>query len=534
MNGANLLVETLQRAGVTTIFSLSGNQIMPVYDACLDAGIRIVHTRHENAAVYMADAWAQVTGEIGVALVTAAPGFANALSALYSAKTDEVPLLLLSGDSPVGADGSGAFQELDQVAMSAPITKMSVRPVSTLALARDVAEAIKLARSGRPGPVHVALAADVLLAETGSELLPEASAMEPESVELDPGQMLAISEALKGAERPLILTGPLLNPGRAKALFARLERATGAPVLCLESPRGLRDPALGAFAEVLAEADLIVSLGKVIDFTLGFARPPSVAATARFVVVDTDPAALARADRLAAGRPLLTVEADPRWMAEMLAAAGPAEPRPQWCEAVSAAVGYRGNDSTAEGVHPRALCAVVQKVLDGADDAILCIDGGEFGQWSQALLNAPQRIINGVSGAIGGGICHAIAAKLARPEATVIVLMGDGTAGFHLAEFETAAREGANIVAIVGNDARWNAEHQIQLRDYGEDRAHSCEILPEARYDSAAVALGCHGARVVVEADFEPALHAALASGKPACLDVAIASLAAPTFRRKG
>jgi len=126
----------------------------------------------------------------------------------------------------------------------------------------------------------------------------------------------------------------------------------------------------------------------------------------------------------------------------------------------------------------------------------------------QSGTKAKTRLINGLSGAIGGILCYAIAAKIARPDATVIAGMGDGTVGFHLGELETAARENANIVALVCNDALWNAEHQIQIRDYGEDRTYGCGILPDARYDLVAEALGCHGSHVTDEAEIDAALSA--------------------------
>ena len=157
MRGADLVARSLAEAGVRTIFTLSGNQIMPIFDACIDVDIRLVHTRHEAAAVYMADAWAQITGEVGVALITAAPGFANGLSPLFSARLAESPVVLLSGDSQVSQDGLGAFQELSQVEIAAPLTKAAFRSSSTMGLGHDIAKAIRIACSGRPGPVHLAL-----------------------------------------------------------------------------------------------------------------------------------------------------------------------------------------------------------------------------------------------------------------------------------------------------------------------------------------------------------------------------------------
>ena len=169
-------------------------------------------------------------------------------------------------------------------------------------------------------------------------------------------------------------------------------------------------------------------------------------------------------------------------------------------------------------------------MLDTVAEPILVCDGGEFGQWAQALCTAPVRIVNGLSGAIGGGLCHALAAKLARPRATVVAMMGDGTAGFHFAELDTAVREGAAFVNVIGNDFRWNAEHQIQLREYGPDRLIGCDLAPSARYDLAAAGLGCHGEHVTDPTGLDAALSRALASGRPACLNVEIDGVAAPVF----
>lgn len=528
MNGATLLAQTLSRAGVKTVFSLSGNQIMPVYDAAIDADLRIIHTRHEGGAVYMADGFAQVTGGLGVALVTAAPGFANAISALYSARMNESPVLFLSGDSPVSEDGNAPFQELDQCAMTREVVKFAGRPDTPEALGQMLRHAIGVALSGRPGPVHIALPFDVLNATVSAGAVPEITQIPPAPFT----QAAEIADALAQAQRPVILVGPHLNEGRGQGRAAALREACAAPVVCLESPRGLRDPALGAFAEVLREADLIIGIGKVPDFTMGFARPPAVSADAKLIFLDPEEPAITRARNLSGDRALLIAQADTQAAADAIITAAKPASRPDWLAKTDAATGYRTDPSTAPGVHPRALCAAIQRVLDAAEEPILVCDGGEFGQWCQALLHAPMRLTNGLSGAIGGCLGYAIAAKTARPNATVVVVMGDGTVGFYLAEFETAAREGIEITAVIGNDDVWNAEHQIQIRDYGPDRTMGCTLSPGLRYDRTAETLGCFGAHIADEADIEPALKAALDSGKPACLNVAIASLAAPVFKR--
>ena len=306
----------------------------------------------------------------------------------------------------------------------------------------------------------------------------------------------------------------------------------------MESPRGLHDPSLGDFAEMLARADVIVSLGKSIDFTLGFARPPAVDTACRLYVVDPEQPALDRAGVALGERLALAIHADADVGAEALIAAarGATADRSAWRAAVAEAVAFRGDRPTAvpSGRMPSwMLCQAVQNVLDGAEEPVLVSDGGEFGQWAQAEIASPTRIINGPAGAIGGGLCHAIAAKLARPQATVIAMMGDGTVGFHLSEFDTALRYGIPIVAVIGNDARWNAEHVIQMRDYGADRLIGCDLRP-TRYDLAAAGLGCHGEHVVDPEGLKPALERALASGLPACVNVEIAGVPAPTYSRSG
>lgn len=528
MRGADLLVQTLARAGVTTIYTLSGNQIMPVFDACLDVGIRLIHTRHEGAAVFMAEAHAQLTGQLGVALVTAAPGFGNALGPLYMAAQGENPVLLLSGDSPVGQDGQGAFQEMDQVAVTRALTKFASRPVDAGQLARDTAQAIRVALSGRPGPVHLALPFDVLNQEVGDVAVAGAEALTREQAPPADADVQRIIDAIAGAARPVVITGPGLNRTRHAAITDALADALDAPVLTMESPRGLNDPSLGSFASLMQQADVVLSLGKKIDFTTGFGK----SLAGRALMVDSDLPVLTQANAALGERLSLSLQADVVDTAQALIEAGRGgDKRATWREQMASAVAARASEPAAGGtgpMRPAVLCQAVQRLIDGADNPILVIDGGEFGQWAQACLSAPRRIINGPSGAIGGCLCYAIAAKIAEPDATVIVVMGDGTVGFHFAEFETAHRYGANITAVIGHDAKWNAEYQIQLREYGENRLLECE-LDETRYDQAAAGLGCHGAYVTDPSRLDDELRRAKDSGLPACVAVRIEGVPAPS-----
>jgi acetolactate synthase-1/2/3 large subunit len=541
IRGADIVARTLDAAGLTTVFTLSGNHIMMLFDAALDTRVRLIHVRHEAAAVHMADAWGRLTGQCGVALVSGGPGFTNAAAALYTAKAAESPLVLLAGHPPLKEVGRGAFQELGQAEMAAPVAKASWVAGSAATLGADLAEAVRIAMSGRRGPVHLSLPSDLLeeKVEDRPALRPGPDALMPREQPLADGAAVSALAALAEAERPLILAGPQLCHAGDLSLLAGLEAATGAPAVPMESPRGLNDARLGAFAEVLRRADLILLLGKALDFTLRFGNAPAVDPACRFIVIDPDDALVRRAAE-AKGRLLVVgAVADAGPAARMLIdrAGRPQQRRAAWAREVHAAIAYRPPAwaSLASGepgkVHPLDLCRALSAVLDSRPDCVLICEGGEIGQWPQAMLSPRRRIINGPAGSIGASIPFAVAARAAAPGAPVIAVLGDGSFGFHMAEFDTAVRYGLPFVAVVGNDAGWNAEHQIQLREYGRNRTHGCDLLP-SRYDLVAQALGGHGEFVTSAAELLPALQRALDSGKPACVNVMIERVPAPSIRR--
>lgn len=538
--GCDALARTLEAAGVRRVFTLSGNHIMPIFDALVGSQIGLVHTRHEASAVHMADAWSRITGEVGIALVTGGPGHANAVSALYTAQMAEAPVVMLSGHAPHDQVGLGAFQEMRQAEMAAPVTKAAFTCAGPEHVAADVARAIRIARSGRPGPVHLSLPTDVL-ERTAPALGPDALAFYPEPMPLGEGIAIDLMQRLAMAKRPLVLAGPscMTRPGRA--LMAALEAASGVPVVGMESPRGIADASLGAFAQALAQADCIVLVGKRLDFTLRFGTAPAFPAEAEVHQVDADPAEIERTRRALGARLLTAAQADAGATLSALAAAarhGPVQgERAAWLSEVKSAIAYRPPAwatamSTISGrLHPVQMLRPLQALLDSHADSVLVCDGGEIGQWAMACLSAPHRVNNGVAGAIGSGLPYALAARCAVPEAPVVAVMGDGTVGFHIAEFDTAVRYGLGFVAAIGNDARWNAEYQIQLRDYGAERLIGCE-LHETRYDTVAQAFGGHGELVTAPEAVAMAAERARASGLPACLNVMIEGVAAPVIRR--
>ena len=545
--GCDALIQSLKTAGVGRIFALSGNHIMPIFDAALGSGIELVHTRHEASAVHMADAYARITGNVGIALVTGGPGHGNAVSALYTALMAESPVVLLSGHAPNNQLGLGAFQEMRQADMAVPVTKAAWTCASADQVASDIAKAIRIAKSGRPGPVNLNLPFDVLENLAEAAVLTE-EAFKSESMALDLATAADLMKRLAGAGRPMILAGPacMTRPGRV--LMAALEAASGVPVIGMESPRGINDASLGAFAQVLAKADCVLLVGKRLDFTLKFGQAPAFPAHAVVHQVDAEATEIERTRSALGERLHVTALADAfsaltaltsvtkQFTLSKVKQATSGDSPHAWLAEVRRAIAYRPPEWNSvqsklpSKLHPVQMLRPLQALLDSHPDAVLVCDGGEIGQWAMACLSAPHRVNNGVAGSIGSGLPYALAARCAEPQAPVVAVMGDGTVGFHIAEFDTAVRHGLPFVSVIGNDARWNAEYQIQLRDYGADRLAGCELLP-TRYDAVAEAFGGYGERVTEPQAMAAAAQRALASGLPACLNVMIEGSPAPQIK---
>ena len=367
------------------------------------------------------------------------------------------------------------------------------------------------------------------------ETVPNAEAFFDKSTALNAGAADGMLKQLQRARRPLILAGPALMTRKSRESTTQLEYVLQIPVIGMESPRGIADPSLGAFSQILAQADCVLLLGKRLDFTLKFGMPPAINATCKFLQIDAEPKEIERTQRAMGARFSASALAEPVAAAKTLAHCARARPatKSAWLEETKAAVAYRpaawdtAKSSQADRLHPLEALRPLQVLLDGHPDSVFISDGGEFGQWAQACLSAPNRVINGVAGSIGAALPFAIAARIAKPDAPVIAVMGDGTFGFHPAEIDTGVRYGLPFVCVVGNDARWNAEYQIQLRDYGRGRLHGCELLP-TRYDNVASAFGGYGELVTSAKQVGPAARRAMMSNLPACINILIEGIAAP------
>jgi acetolactate synthase-1/2/3 large subunit len=474
-------------------------------------------------------------------MVTGGPGHANAAAALFTALGQESPLVLLSGHTETSQLGRGGFQELRQAEMAAPAAKASWTASATATLGAEVAKAIRIARSGRPGPVHLSLPSDLLDASVPADTVvwPEPGAFAATPVDLSDPAADAILTIIASAQRPFVLAGPQLANRTGRDLLARIEAATRIPTAIMESPRGFNDATLGAFADAIRRADLIVLLGKALDFTLKFGELPAIDAACRWIVIDPEARLVDRAIRERGGQVAFGCVADTRPAGETLIrrAGGKRLSSAAWLADVRAhftnrPAGWSTLASRTVGkLHPIEVFRALGPYVEKDPDTVLICDGGEFAQWGQSVLPVvPRRLINGVGGSIGSSLPMAGAACVIEREAPVFVVLGDGTFGFHMAEFETAVRCDLPFVAVVGTDARWNAEYNLQVRDYGPNRTFGCELLP-TRYDLVVAALGGHGELVQSADELPGAIDRSLASGRPACINVMIESIPAPTVR---
>jgi acetolactate synthase-1/2/3 large subunit len=395
IRGADALVRSLAAAGVRNVFTLSGNHIMPVFDASLDAGLDLVHTRHEAATVHMADAWARITGEVGIALVTGGPGHANAVSALYTALMAESPVVLISGHAPHDELGRGAFQEMRQAEMAGPVVKASWTSATASGIGADIARAMCIAKSGRPGPVHLSIPTDVLEGRVDDAAL--ASGRSVRARMCGPCEKRCSSDPGQAPRRETAADpgGTRVDDARWTRAPAALEAATGVACVGMESPRGINDPCLGAFRrESLRQVDCVLLLGKATRFHGWLSASRRVRSGLR---IPADRSRSGR-DRAARRGRCQVGSRRVRWPAvvssiEILIAevAQRASSDRIWANEVRAAIAYRpaewGRAHSTDGkLHPVEACRPLQALLDRHPQSVLVCDGGEFGQWAQACL----------------------------------------------------------------------------------------------------------------------------------------------------
>lgn len=535
--GAQLLTRALRLEGVNTVFTLAGDHILPLLDLLADEGFRLIDCRHEQAAVHMADAWARMTGKLGVCAFTT-PGHANAVPGLVNALAAESPVLNIAGSADLRNYHRGIMQEIDQVGLARPATKGAWLVHDARRIPDMVATAVRTAFEGRRGPVHLTVPVDVQTqrVEASEVRFYDPAAYRPQTPRVAAAPQ--IDEAirmLRAAERPLIVASTPAAYGEWSSALQRFVEVTRLPLMTEEAARGLVSDehpcCLGFFdlsqhqpANLIGEADVVLFLGKRLDFTVGFGLPPIVAAGAK--VIQVEPCGL-QAGRNRGVELAMVGDVGPI-VAQLAERAAAHEWRElPWLTRLREARAAERARIEAFAVAETPLRSMfVHRTLAALlrPDDVLVFDGGDYAYYGRAYLPARMpRSWYYLSnlGMLGQALPAAIAAKLARPASRVFCIIGDGAFGFNAMELDTAVRHGLDVVVLLGNDAAWGIDKNIQLGLYG--KAVITDLAP-TRYDVVAQGLGAHGEWVERPEQLAPALERALAAGKSALLNIAVQS----------
>ncbi len=531
IHGGWLVARMLKREGVEVVFTLSGGHIAGIYDGCLREGIRVVDTRHEQAAVHAAEGWAKTTRKPGVALLTAGPGVTDGVTGVANAYLAGSPILVIGGAAPLGFWDRGALQEMGQIDLLRPITKWARTVHETSRLGEYVGIAFRQMLSGKPGPTFLEMPMDVLnnFADTDTlfDLGEPANYRAGGRTAPDPDAVVQAAALLEKAKRPVIMAGTAVWWSNASEPLRQLAERISAPVYLNGAGRGCLPPTHPLFftssrRKALEGADTILAIGTKMDFRLNHGQPPLIPAEANVLWFDLAAedigvnrgAAVGLVGDVGLSMSQVTEATKPIANEEWLAYIRNEERR--GLERDAAAL-----NSDAVPMHPMRFCREIRDFID--EDTTVVGDGGDIVSYGGKVINVAKAgywLDAGPMGCLGTGTGFAMAAQLARPGKKVLLLSGDGAFGLNGMEFESMARQKLPIVAIIGNDGAWGQIKHPQRAMIGH--ATAAELSPGIRYDKMVEALGGYGELVERPEDIRPALERAFASGLPACINVLI------------
>lgn len=531
IHGGMAVARILKREGVEVVFTLSGGHIAAIYDGCVREAIRVVDTRHEQAAVHAAEGWAKCTRAPGVAILTAGPGITDGVTGVANAYLAGSPILVIGGAAPQSLWDRGALQEMNQVDLLKPITKWARTVHETSRLSEYTASAFRQMLSGKPGPVFLELPMDVLNNFTDTD-----SAFDPGEplnyrysgrTAPDPEAPLKAAELLDSAERPVIMAGSAVWWCDAAEPLRRLAERIAAPVFLNGAGRGCLPPTHPLFftasrRKALEGADTILAIGTRMDFRLNHGQPPLIPAAANIIWFDLAAedvgvnrgAAVGLVGDVGISMDQVTQVTEQHGEGEWLTYIRTEERRALERDAAALS-------SDAVPIHPMRLCREIRDFID--EDTTVVGDGGDIVSYGGKVINVYRPgywLDPGPMGCLGTGTGFAMAAQLARPGQKVLILHGDGAFGLNGMEFESMVRQKLPVVSVIGNDGAWGQIKHPQKALLGH--ATAAELSPRIRYDRMVEALGGYGELVERPEDIRPAIERAFASGLPACVNVLI------------
>lgn len=515
---------------VDTVFTISGGHIENILDGFNLNGIRAIDVRHEQAAAMMAHAWSIYTGTPGVCLVTAGPGFTNALTGIANAYLDAAALVVLCGRHPLRDDLTGALQEMNQIDMVKPVTKWAATCYETRRIPEYLSLAFGQATMGRPGPVFLELPPDILFVSTDEDQVNiprrgrHKTMVRPQESELS-----RAAEMINKAERPLLIGGSGAGFSDCEASLNQFIEKTGVPFALMNNGRGalpddhplcINDGGFIGVMTGLPQADLVIAVGIRFNWVLETGK---VFEDAKVVRIDIDPCEIDRNRTVDAG-----LIGDLNDTLQGLLPMVEKRDHGEWSEKLKKAYSafrvteMEQRSTPAHPIHPNRLVAKIQEFF--GNEAYYVSDGGDTSYFGLAgfissLKSGVMTPAGSLMGCLGTGIPFAMAAKLAHPDKPVVVLNGDGSFGFNAMEFDTALRHDIPFVCVINNDCAWGMIKHAQEMSLGPDRL-TCSELGVRRYDRMIEGLGGHGELVERDEDIIPALQRAVDSKKPACVNV--------------
>lgn len=534
IHGGRVVAHQLAREGVKYVFTLCGGHVQNIYDGCIDEGIKVIDTRHEQTAGHAADGWARATGEPGVAIVTAGPGVTDVVTAAANAYRAGVPMVILGGAGPFVLRHMGSLQDMDHLRLMRTVTKWAETCAQFDRIPEYVAMAFRQATSGVPGPVFLELPLDLLLNMADeSEIRYPTGTRTRARIAPDPDALEEAGRLLMEAKRPTVIVGSQIRWSQ-EPMESMLEflDTFQVPVFVNGMARGTIPAEHPLFmnrarTEALLQSDLVLIFGTPLDFRLNYGREDRIPTDAKLIMVDQDATIIGQNRHVDVG-----LVADTGLVLRGLVKAakdkGGAPDRSEWMESILAVERRRRSkmlaemESSTDPINPLRLCADINKVLKPG--SIVIGDGGDFVATAAYTLNVSgvgSWMDPGPLGTLGVGPGYAMAAKLAHPDKDVVLIFGDGSFGLNGMEFEAMARQGIPVKAVIGNDACWTQIYRGQVEFFGEERAVATQ-LDYTRYDIVAQGLGAHGEYVETVSAILPALQRAWASPKPAVVNVKI------------
>ena len=543
ITGSDLIIKCLKMYGVDTIFGIAGDHILHLLDKLIDQDFRMIDGRHEAASVHMANAYSRILRKPGVVMSTT-PGHANALAGLANAMHSEAPVINIAGSADSSNIGRGAMQEFDQIGIANPVTKGSWEIPSVERIPEYISLAFRTAMEGRRGPVHLTIPHDLQEAEVNEEVFTrfKKSSLDDNDNWLtypNPTQVNKCLNLLSKAKKPMIIAGLGAGATVSEKDLDKFLLNSNIPFMGVDTGRGLVGDShpnslgigyipLNKAAQRLDECDVVLLLGVKLDYQLGFGGSPPFSKEAIIISVDPEISQINRPRTVS-----LAINSDVGSFVEKIS--GKSEEfewqNSDWVKSLKETKkAYLDEmDNLADNslpMHPMEISKAIRESID--QDTFVVFDGGDYCHYSRATVpieNYLRTMYVSSFGMIGVGLPYAIGAKAALPDKKVVLVVGDGSLGFHVPELDTSVRHDLPVTIVVGNNSLWGIDYWIQKGLYNRD---VWTKLDQTNYELIAKGFGSNGAIVDNPADLKKEIQKSLNSNKISLINTVVKKISSP------